>query len=188
MSESRTISKTGAELQDVVELLDQLTGEFFLPYNVFDVVEGSPTVEIGGSANSSGYALDAGTQESVATVIRVPNFLPGVDFSKDISTNINWSAAATSGDVLFALTVIPVAIGEDVGGTAVGANSLDTVAGTADYLSEAPEIAIAASSVESSDLVFLKITRVAADGTDTMTGDALFHGVRISYTTNPNIV
>ena len=186
MAESRTISKTGAELQDLVEMVDQLTGEVFIPFSDFLVHSGTPAFAAVGAGG--GYAMDAAGTESLMAAIRLPNGMPAIDYSKTVSMYIQWSAAATSGDVVWDLSIKPTAIGEDVGGAQTAGNVTDTTSGTADYLDETEVITIAASALENSDLLFLLASRLGGDGSDTMTGDASFHGVRISYTTNPNIV
>lgn len=188
MSEKRRISKTGAELQDIVELLDQTTGQAFIPFSAFSIIAGTPAVTAVGGAVGAGYAFDAASEESVITVLRVPDSLPALDTASTVDVYIQWSAAATSGDVIWDLTYVAVNLGEDVGGGGTAAQVTDTVAGTADYLSEAPVISIAASALANADLLFLKISRKAAEAGDTMAGDASLQGLRIAYTTNPKIV
>jgi hypothetical protein len=188
MSESRTISKTGAELQDVVELLDQLTGEEFLPYSSFEVITGGPAVTAIGSSTVGGYAMDDTSTEAVTTVLRIPNSLPGLDRSKPINVYIQWSSAATSGNVEWDVDYKVAGLGDDIGAIVSTSTVIDTTAGTADYASEAPVAALSASISDVADLLFLTVRREAGSGSDTMTGDASFNGVRISYSTNPNIV
>ena len=188
MSELRTITKTGAEQQDVIQLLDQLTGEIFIPYSAFSIIISTPVVAAIGGSTVGGYAMDATTAEAVTTVLRVPNDFPALDATAAVNCYVNWSAAATSGDVVWDIDYRVSALAEDIGAAVTNITATDTAAGTADFASESPVLAIAANVLADSDLLFITVRREAADAGDTMTGDASFNGLRISYTTNPKIV
>ena len=189
MTALRTISKTGAELQDIVQAIDELTGEIYIPASAFQIIDTAALwTAIGSSAAAGGYAMDAAAAEGVNTSIRLSNDLPMIDYTKTVDIYIQWSAAATSGDVVWDIDYVVAALGEDLGAAVTNATVTDTAAGTADYASEAPVISIAASVLADTDVMHFTVRREGADGSDTMTGDASFNGVRIVYTTNPNIV
>lgn len=185
MSEKRVISKTGAELQDVVQLLDKLTAEAFIPYNMFTAITGTPAVAAIGGTTAAGYAMDATSAEAVTGVFNGAAWLPGIDSTKPVKVSVYWSAAATSGDVVWELDCIHPELGVDIGGMLQCATTTDTTLGTADASQVTESMSMANVGEQ---LFFLAVRRAAADGGDTMAGDASFHGVKITYTTNPNIV
>lgn len=186
MAELRKITKTGAELQDIVQLLDELTGEVFIPANTFQIIQGTPSWTAVG--NTAGYALDATTVEAITANFRIPNDLPGLDVTKPVNCYVVWSAVATTGDVVYDVDYVAIAIDEDrttAGSTLVTTNTANS---TANGLSESAAFAIPGNTFMDKDLFSFVVRRQADDAGDTMTGDANIVGVRISYTSNPNIV
>ena len=92
--------------------------------------------------------------------------------------------SATSGDVIWTVAVEAVtaadAVDLDSASDFDTANSVtDTVPGTQGYLAQATVTLTNADSVASGDMVRIKLTRDADNGSDTATGDARLLGVKI---------
>lgn len=182
------MSKTGAEQQDVVQVLDQLIGEKYFPASSFQIIDASAAWTAIGGSSIGGYAMDDAAAEGVNLSLRLPNDLPAIDYTKVVKIYIQWSAAATSGDVVWDIDYRVAGLGEDIGAAVTNATVTNTTAGTADHAEEATAIDIAVNILADADVLHLTVRREGADGSDDLSGDASFNGLRIVYTTNPNIV
>jgi hypothetical protein len=124
--------------------------------------------------------FDAGTAESAVFVGIIPE---GADFSTGIAVRIVWMAtSATSGDVIWTSAF-------ERGNTDLDADSfatgIDSSAATTNGTSGIPNVTTINHSgaeidgLAAGDLFRLKITRKAADGADTMSGDAEIIAVEV---------
>jgi hypothetical protein len=133
-----------------------------------------------------GLAFDAATAEGAFWEFRATNYASG-----DVSVSVDWYAdTATSGVVVWGAQV--KAITPDTDTTDVETASLatavtvsDTHLGTtAQRIQRAPTIALTGASLDSlaaEDAVWIRVYRDAANGSDTLAGDALIVGVTVSY-------
>jgi hypothetical protein len=189
MAELRKITKTGAEQQDIIELLDNLSSTRNIRYNSFDPIVGTPAVTAVGGSTVGGYAFDPTSAEAITTVIACDTFFPGVDYTKDIDFVINYSTAATSGNIIWDVDYIAAGGNEDVGGAVTTLSETAGAQAVADVLYSSPVFTIPANTISSGDLLWLTVRREAADAGDTCASDAVFYGINfITYTTNPQIV
>ncbi len=185
---ARLLSKTGAEQQDVVQLLSDLVGETYIPYSDFVALSGTPAIAQVGTGNAAGFAFADAADEVVTAGISRDYHLPSLDDTKDISIYLNWSSASTSGDVVWTVSVVNTAVDGSLDQTGTSLSSTDTVNGTTNRLSETPVMTIPGGTIDTCCRIHIAVKRVGTSGSDTMTGDALLDGIRIVYSTNPNIV
>lgn len=103
-----------------------------------------------------------------------------------ITFEVLWTASAGSGGVVWALEAIALSDDDAIDtayGTAVQVS--DTLIATGDVHKTAVSSALTVGgSPAVGDLVFFRIKRVPADGSDTLTGDARLIGIRLFFTQN----
>lgn len=128
------------------------------------------------------FDFDDATDEKVQFSIAMPKgWNEGT-----VSVVFEWTANATSGDVIWAVEA--VAVGDDDAldatfGTA--ATATDTMKGTAYDLATSPAATLTIGGTPAEeDVCFFRVYRDANAGGDTLTGDAMLLGVKITYTTN----
>lgn len=128
-------------------------------------------------------AFDATTEEKCYWKCKARKYGSG-----NISAIISWQGdSATSGGVVWGAKVAaitPDADSQDVETKALGSQNTfaDTHLGTTAHRDHTCTIDISnLDSIAEGDDFWLEISRVAANGSDTMTGDALLLGVELSY-------
>lgn len=179
------IKMSGYRQEDLVRLLDTSVGQLWVPIAEFDDIGDAEISAVIGSGLATGYLFDQTTDEAMSVNLMMP---ANTDVSKAMSVYAYWSAGVTSGNVSWNLDYIARAVGEDVGESAATdvAAGVDTTAGTANYLSVSPVMAVAANALASTDeILSLSIRRDAGD--DTVAADAVLYGIRVDYTTKPAI-
>jgi hypothetical protein len=131
----------------------------------------------------SGYAFDASTEEAIFFDFRAIRYGSG-----NLTVDVDWYAdTASSGAVVWGAQVAAITANTD--SQDVETDALATVATTATtHLGTTGQrlhrTAITVSSLDSlaaDDDVRIRISRVAANGSDTMTGDAIATRVTVSY-------
>lgn len=139
----------------------------------------------GRSSDASGgrpyLAFDAATDEAAYWTLAVP-----VGFTSPFTAVISYAAAsATSGDVIWDVTVEAITTGDSTDTDA--AESLDTanvatantVAGTAGFMKQVSVALTNGDSAAAADYVRIRIRRVGSSGSDTATGDIFFLGCEL---------
>lgn len=156
------------------------TRSVWMPANIFQSAEGSPTLSAGSNADTpSAWLLDdAAVVESVAGQVIIPE-----DWSSGAVTVKLYFAmvSATSGNVQVDSRILSVASNADALGA--GTSSSDTIAvpGTAGLL----KIATRGSTFTpggAGEMVRVSVRRLGSNGSDTATGDMRFFGVKLEYT------
>lgn len=131
----------------------------------------------------SGLAYDAAATETAYYKFTADNYGSG-----NLTCDIDWYAdTATSGDVKWNTAI--ACITPDTDSQDVETKAFATaVAGTDSHLGTTGQRLHRAiitinnlDSIASGDVVWLKVERLGADAADTMSGDAICTGVRISY-------
>lgn len=131
-----------------------------------------------------GYlAFDDSTRENACFQIQMPkSWNEGT-----LVCQFVWKCGATSGDVIWGIQAVAFA-DDDALDTAFGTavEVTDTAGGAADdcMISDETSAMTVAGSPSAEELVVFKVYRDAADGSDTLSGDAELLGVKIHYTTN----
>lgn len=130
----------------------------------------SPAAECvtGTNTNYGVLSFDAGTDESVQMHMPLPS-----DWTGNIDLDLRWRAAATSGNVIWAVQTICVADGE-TGDPAFNTASTvtDAAKGTTLQFNDASMTTITVTGCAAGEELMFKIYRDADAGGDTMTGDA----------------
>lgn len=128
-------------------------------------------------------AFDAATDESIRWLVDLRNYGSG-----NLTLTLRWSAAsATSGDVIWTAAVLAYTPDTDSGALSgeayATANTVtDTHLGTNAQRVMTCDITISnLDSLANNDLVWLKVSRDADNGSDTMTGDAYLVSATLSY-------
>lgn len=129
-------------------------------------------------------AYDASTEEWATWQFRMPDDYASAPVAR-IAFNM---ASATSGAVVWGVQLAAVTPGDAVNVTSAKAfatvnTATTTVPGTVGYLTETSIALANADSVAAGDFVVMRVSRVAANGSDTATGDADLVQVGLSYTT-----
>jgi hypothetical protein len=129
-------------------------------------------------------AFDASTEEWLTFQFRMPD-----DYASAPVAKIQFKmTSATSGAVVWGVQVTAITPGDAVNVNSSKAfatvnTATTTVPGTVGYLTETSIALANADSVAAGDFVVMRVARVAADGSDTATGDAELVIVGLSYTT-----
>lgn len=129
-------------------------------------------------------AFDPDTQETAFFYVgKVRNYGSG-----NLSLNIGWRAAsASSGNVIFGAALACVTPNSDTQDMetkafATATEVTDSHLGTTGKRDHEATIALSnLDSIANGDDLFLRLYRKAADAGDTMTGDALVHGLELQY-------
>jgi hypothetical protein len=132
----------------------------------------------------SGYAFDAATEEALFFRFRASDYSSG-----DVSVDLDWYAdTASSGAVVWGVQM--AAITPDTDTQDIETDGLPTVTTVTDsHLGTVVQrlhrctITLTGSALDtltSQDYVTLRVSRVAANGSDTMTGDAILVYVSVS--------
>ncbi|WP_433731001.1 hypothetical protein ACQP2Y_21565 [Actinoplanes sp. CA-051413] len=129
-------------------------------------------------------AFDATSEEWCTWQFRMP-----ADYASAPVAVVQWKAAsATSGGVVWDVRVSAVTTGDSVDVDAKGFGSANTATGTAPatagYMLDTSVTLTNADSLAAGDFVVVRLARVAADGSDTATGDAEVVNVVVTYTTS----
>lgn len=160
------------------------TRTFFIPAGAnWVVVEGAPTAAPFGSAGAAALAMMAGidfdpaTQEQITTTVYVP-----ADFvSAAVTCKLMWSPSNTNtGNVYWAVLISTVALSEQID-QGIDHN-LQASQPAADGVIDNMHEWTAGTFTPTSNFLRVTIARIAANGLDTFTGDARFHGLLFSYT------
>lgn len=130
-----------------------------------------------------GLAFDAATEEAAFWEFRAVSYASG-----NLTVGLSWYAdTATSGDVIWGAQIAAVTPNTDTGdieakALATANTATDTNLGAT--LGRDHRIDITVSNLDSlaaDDDVWIRIYRDADAAGDTMTGDAILHGVTVSY-------
>jgi hypothetical protein len=134
----------------------------------------------GTNAPASGWGFDASADEQVFFEFIATGYSSG-----NVTVEIDWYAdSATSGNVVWTAAIAAVTPGDaqdwetDAFATA---NTVTDAAGAGQYVQRASITVSNLDSMAADDRMRLRITRDADSGSDTMTGDAILVGIRISY-------
>ena len=120
--------------------------------------------------------FDAATDESAQVHVALP-----ADWSGAVDVRIKWLAAATSGDVVWAVQTICVADAEtDDPAFNTASTVTDTAKGTTNQTNDAAITGVTATGCAAGELMHVKISRDADNGSDTMTGDARLIGMELT--------
>lgn len=120
--------------------------------------------------------FDAATDESVQTHVMLP-----ADWTGNVDVLIKWLAAATSGDVVWAVQTICVADAEtDDPAFNTASTVTDTAKGTTLQTNDAAITTVTVTGCAAGELLHLKLSRDADNAADTMTGDARFIGMEVT--------
>ena len=121
-------------------------------------------------------AFNDTTEQAVYASLVLP-----VGWTGAIDAKLKWRAAATTGDVKWGVQTISVADAETADPSLNTASTVtDTAKGTTLQTNDATISNITCTGCAAGELLFLRIYRVAADGADTMTGDAQLISVTIT--------
>lgn len=128
----------------------------------------------------SGKGFDDTSVEQIAFEFKIPFYLSG-----NITVNLKWYAAATTGNVVWGAQLAAITAGDAqsmlTDGLATAATTT-TAASTTSNGPKATQITITAvDSAAADDSITLRIYRDAAAGGDTMTGDAILFEVEVTY-------
>jgi hypothetical protein len=131
----------------------------------------------------TGYAFDAATEEAVFFGFRAVRYGSG-----NLTVDVDWYAdTATSGDVVWGAqlaAITPNSDTQDVETDALATANTFTdshLATTGQRLHRAAITVSNLDSIAADDDVRLRVYRVAANGSDTMTGDAVLVRLAVSY-------
>lgn len=128
------------------------------------------------------YDFDASTDEFAQFAIRMPkNWDEGT-----VTAEFVWSAASSSGDVIWGLQGVALA-NDDAIDTAFGTaqTATDTLTATGDICISPTTAAITiAGSPGAEEYVVFQVYRDADAGGDTLAADARLHGITLNYTVN----
>lgn len=130
-----------------------------------------------------GIAFDATTQETCFWLFRAANYGSG-----NLTLNLDWYAdTASANGVVFEAAIAAITPDTDTQDIetkafATAQQQNDTHLGTTGQRVHTVSITISnLDSLASGDLVALRLRRVPADGSDTMTGDAIVVDAELSY-------
>lgn len=130
-----------------------------------------------------GLYFDASTEEKCYFEFKAVGYGSG-----NITANLQWYAdSASSGDIVWGAklaAITPNTDTQDVETKALATQQTVTdshLATTGQRLHECSITISNLDSIASGDAVWLEISRVAANGSDTMTGDAVLTGLEITY-------
>jgi len=144
---------------------------------------GAPTLVQGTNFPVPGIAFDATTQETAFWVFRIPAYGSG-----NPTLDLDWYAdTASANGVVFGAAIAAITPDTDTQDIETKAfateqTQSDTHLGTTGQRLHRMSIAISnLDSVAADDFVALRVRRVPADGSDTMTGDAIIVGAQLSY-------
>jgi len=156
------------------------TRSIWLPANMFQSAEGSPTLSAGTDADTpSAWLLDPdATVESVAGQFIVPE-----DYSTgNLTIKIYFAmVSATSGSVVLDTRIISVANNGSVVGAGTSQSDTISVPGTAGLLKIATRGATV-STGGAGEMVRVSVRRLGSNGSDGATGDMRFLGIKVEYT------
>lgn len=143
----------------------------------------TPTLAQGSSFPVPGIAFDATTQETI--------FFTGVLFgygSGNITATVYWEAdTASSGGVVWEIALAAITPNTDsqdleTKAFATAQQAADTHLGTTGQRLHSVDITISnLDSITALDKYALRLRRVPADGSDTMTGDAIFTDLALAF-------
>lgn len=143
----------------------------------------APITTFGTNFGVSGIAFDATTQETC--FFKFPAISYG---SGNVTVSIDWYAGtATSGGIVFGASLACITQNTDTQDTetkafATEVTNSDTHLGTTGHRLHTFDIVVTnLDSITAGDAVYLRLRRVPADGSDTMTGDTIVTRVTVSY-------
>lgn len=184
MSKNKIIRSGGMDQDDLVDLLDRLTGRIWVPIGVFNDI-GNAVLAAIGSTEKTGMAFDASTDEAVDTMLVVPK---DVDFTKAITIKVYWSSDGTDDtkDVDWSIVYGAFAADDDVGATGTTLLITDLDSATADDLNIADVMTIPADVLAANTEMLSLVLRRDASA-DTLAVDAECYGILIEYTPIPEV-
>lgn len=143
----------------------------------------APTLVQGTNFPVPGLAFDTTTQETVFFPFRAINYGSG-----NVTVKIEWYAdTATSGGVMFGASLAAITADTDTQDIETKAfatenTQSDTHLGTTGQRLHTMSITVSnLDSIAADDYICLRIRRVPADASDTMTGDAIIARVIVEY-------
>lgn len=185
MSEQKIIRSNGMDREDLVDLLDRLTGRIWIPISVFNDIGGA---ELGAtdSTEKTGMLFDKATDEAVDMMLVVPK---DFDITKAATINVYWSSPDTSGgDCVWNISYDAFAAGDDVGSTNTVLTTTDTDSTTADDLDISDALTLPADVLAATnEMLSLVLRRDANNAADTLDDDAAAYGILITYTPIPEV-
>ena len=181
------ITKNGYKISDLVELVDLMTGEKWLPMDIFAEI-GNAVLGATDSSTTVGLKFDKDTDEHFSINLKPPKDL---DVTAAVTFKIYWSSANTTASKVaaFGLSAKASADGEDIGGThTLSTVVLDTDDVDQDGLNITDALSVAANFMASTDeLLSLSFYRDADHASDNVAVDVVIYGVLMEYKTNPEI-
>jgi hypothetical protein len=127
----------------------------------------------------SGYAFDASTEEALFFRFRASDYVSG-----NVVVDLDWYPdTATSGNVVWGASISAITPGDaqDLETDALSTVATATTAATGTHRLARTVITITATeSLSTNDQVVLRVARIAANGSDTMTGDAVLTYVSVN--------
>lgn len=152
-----------------------------------DTSGGGPAYgQISTSNRLASWGMDAATQEYLQFWVRMPK---GCNESTPLKYAIEWSHPSTTTNfgVAFQLEAMAISDGESLSlNFGSSAQTVTDTGGTADrlYLTGEPATGITpAGTWAEGDLLVFQLSRLPANGADTLAVDARIHGISIYYTT-----
>jgi hypothetical protein len=143
----------------------------------------APTLFQGTNFPVQGLAFDATTQETAFWIFRAASYGSG-----NLTFSLYWYAdTASSGGVVFEVAIAAITPDTDsqdveTKAFATAQQNSDTHLGTTGQRVHQMSITISnLDSIAADDYVALRLRRVPADGSDTMTGDAIVADIQVSY-------
>jgi len=120
---------------------------------------------------------DSGTKVSAGATFQIP-----VNYVGTPKLQVIWKSTATSGDVVWDVDFVAVAVAETLDPAAADESETVTTTtnGTALDRNES-EVTPTGSTFAVEDVVLLKVSRDGLDAADTMAAEALFEGVAFEY-------
>lgn len=137
----------------------------------------------GSAAPVSGLFFDATTSETIHFQWKARNYGSG-----NITVTIEWYAdTATTNAVVWSCAIAAYTLNTDTGAFTAKAystatNVTDTNLGATAQRGHSIDCVVTnLDSIANGDTCWLRVSRLPADGSDTMTGDAVITGIEISY-------
>lgn len=145
-----------------------------IPGPAFDVCEGSAALATFGNTRWRGWALDASTDESIASSVRVP-----AGYTK-VSASVDWiNNSSGSGDVRLDFAVGAFISGETTAATTQTASATAT-AGSQHFM-VTTELGASGIIVAPGDTLFIRVRRDADNVADTLANDIVIGHVELRF-------
>lgn len=163
-----------AVYDQVVGLMAKSSDQIFIPADAFSATAGSPAMATVAGGRYRAMHFDAASQETVACCVDLPSHVAAV------SVAIFWTnAGAGSGNVVWSISLDRAGDGETLAASAGGGSSGNTTIAAPSQDVLKVSTLISSVGADETKLLNIRVTRVAADGSDTLGNDAAVLGVRI---------